>query len=152
MIITCFFVQFYRYAHYLFENDSYEEAMYHFAASQVEITYVLSLYPSIVLPKPVDKSTDVSGESTLSRVNSGTTEYYTDSSPSSQISQMESDDIPALEPKKMNHNTLTALIKYLKKKRPNIVGKAAAEGTEEVVSDAVGQTTRSKKSNKVNQL
>ncbi|XP_023760714.1 vacuolar sorting protein 39 [Lactuca sativa] len=137
-----------RYAHYLFENDSYEEAMYHFAASQVEITYVLSLYPSIVLPKPVDKSTDVSGESTLSRVNSGTTEYYTDSSPSSQISQMESDDIPALEPKKMNHNTLTALIKYLKKKRPNIVGKAAAEGTEEVVSDAVGQTTRSKKSNK----
>lgn len=43
---------------------------------------------------------------------------------------MESDDLPALEPKKMNHK---ALIKYLKKKRPNIVGKAAAE----VISDVV---------------
>ncbi|KAI3516572.1 hypothetical protein L1887_15493 [Cichorium endivia] len=139
-----------RYAHYLFENESYEEAMYHFVASQVEITYVLSLYPSIVLPKSIEpeKSTDTSGESTLSRVNSGTTEYYTDTSPSSQ---MEADDIPTLEPKKMNHDTLSALIKYLKRKRPNIVGKAAAEGTAEVVSDAVGKIphdTRSKKTHK----
>ncbi|GMH24029.1 hypothetical protein Nepgr_025872 [Nepenthes gracilis] len=40
-----------RYAHYLFENGSYEEAMEHFVASQVDITYVLSLYPSICFPK-----------------------------------------------------------------------------------------------------
>ncbi|KAL4589359.1 hypothetical protein LXL04_002265 [Taraxacum kok-saghyz] len=128
-----------RYAHHLFENESYEEAMYHFAASQVEITYVLSLYPSIVLPKPLEKSVETSGESTLSRVNSGTTDYYTDTCPTYQ---MEADECPPLEPKKMNHKTLMGL-------RPNIVGKAAAEGTEEVVSDAVGQVTRSKKSNKI---
>ncbi|MFS7973296.1 putative transcription factor WD40-like family [Helianthus anomalus] len=118
-----------RYAHNLFENGRYEEAMDHFVASQVEITHVLSLYPSIVLPK-LPLSADM--DSCLP----------------------ESDDSPRLEPKKMSHNTLMGLIKFLLKKRPNIVGKAAAESTEEVVMDAVGQTfvgnesTRLKKSTK----
>ncbi|PKU60647.1 Pentatricopeptide repeat-containing protein [Dendrobium catenatum] len=40
-----------RYGHYLFDNGSYEESMDQFLASQVDITYVLSLYPSITLPK-----------------------------------------------------------------------------------------------------
>nr|GFB19694.1 hypothetical protein [Tanacetum cinerariifolium] len=54
----------------------------------------------------------------------------------------------------MSHNTLMALIKFLLKKRPNIVGKAAGETTEEVVSEAVVHTfdthenRRSKKSTK----
>ncbi|KAJ4880264.1 Uncharacterized protein Rs2_37318 [Raphanus sativus] len=33
------------------KNGSYEEAMEHFLASQVDITHVLSMYPSILLPK-----------------------------------------------------------------------------------------------------
>ncbi|KAL4582952.1 hypothetical protein LXL04_007514 [Taraxacum kok-saghyz] len=114
-----------RYAHHLFENESYEEAMYHFAASQVEITYVLSLYPSIVLPKPLEKSVETSGESTLSRVNSGTTDYYTDTSPTSQ---MEADECPPLEPKKMNHNTLMGLVKYLKKRGPTLLERRLLKG------------------------
>ncbi|KAK1363753.1 hypothetical protein POM88_039314 [Heracleum sosnowskyi] len=65
---------------------------------------------------------------------------------------MESDESSGLESKKTSHNTLMALIKFLQKKRFNIVEKAAAEVTEEVVSDAVGVhiisygTSRHKKS------
>ncbi|KAI3785289.1 hypothetical protein L1987_44405 [Smallanthus sonchifolius] len=130
-----------RYAHNLFENGRYEDAMEHFVASQVEITHVLSLYPSIVLPKLLlssesEKKADLAGDSYLLR-GSPVASDDVDSSPTCLL---ESDDIPTLEPKKMGHNILMALIKFLLKKRPNIVGKAAAESTAEVVLDAVGHT------------
>ncbi|EOX92571.1 hypothetical protein QUC31_003706 [Theobroma cacao] len=142
-----------RYAHYLFDNGCYEEAMEHFLASQVDITYVLSLYPSIVLPKTTaipepEKLMDLSLDaSQLSRGSSGLSDDLETLLP--QLS--ESDENAALEFKKMSHNTLMALIKFLQKKRYSIVEKAAAEGTEEVVLDAVGDnfsSTRFKKSNK----
>ncbi|XP_021300991.1 vam6/Vps39-like protein [Herrania umbratica] len=142
-----------RYAHYLFDNACYEEAMEHFLASQVDITYVLSLYPSIVLPKTTaipepEKLMDLSLDaSQLSRGSSGLSDDLETLLP--QLS--ESDENAALEFKKMSHNTLMALIKFLQKKRYSIVEKAAAEGTEEVVLDAVGDnfsSTRFKKSNK----
>ncbi|KAI7754449.1 hypothetical protein M8C21_004712 [Ambrosia artemisiifolia] len=143
-----------RYAHYLFENGSYEEAMEHFVASQVEITYVLSLYPSIVIPKSSvvsepDKFLDIGGEAYLSRDNSGISDEM---EPSSNL--LEYDESSALESKKMSHNTLMALVKFLQKKRINIIGKAAAEGTDEVISDAVGhafvsyESSRPKRSTK----
>ncbi|KAK2974991.1 hypothetical protein RJ640_012857 [Escallonia rubra] len=147
-----------RYAHYLFENGSYEEAMEHFLASQVEITYVLSLYPSIVLPKysvgaEPEKYMDITGDASyLSRASSGMSDEMESSPPPPQL--LESDESDALESKKMSHNTFMALIKFLQKKRYSIVERAAAEGTEEVVSDAVGHTfvsyesRRSKKSSK----
>ncbi|MCI28528.1 vam6/Vps39-like protein, partial [Trifolium medium] len=92
----------YRYAHYLFENGSYEEAMDHFLASQVDITYVLSLYPSIILPKTTivhepEKLDIESDTSHLSRVSSGLSD---DMEPSP------SDESAALESKKTNHNML----------------------------------------------
>nr|XP_043618228.1 vacuolar sorting protein 39-like [Erigeron canadensis] len=130
-----------RYAHHLFLNGSYEEAVEHFVASQVEITHVLSLYPSIVLPKSLasaepEKDIDLIGDSNLSRGSSVTSDDM-DSSPTCLL---ESDESCALESKKISHNTIMGLIKFLLRKRPNIVGKAAAETTEEVVSDAVGHT------------
>ncbi|VVB10023.1 unnamed protein product [Arabis nemorensis] len=146
-----------RYAHYLFENGSYEEAMEHFLASQVDITHVLSMYPSIILPKttiipPPEKMVDISGdEASLSRGSSGISDDMESSSPRYYL---ESEDNAALETKKMSHNTLMALIKYLQKRRPGIIEKATSEGTEEVISDAVGKTygaydsSKSKKSNK----
>lgn len=146
-----------RYAHYLFENGSYEEAMDQFLASQVDITYVLSLYPSIVLPKsvvlpePEKLMENVWDASHLSRGSSGVSDDM-ESSPPPQL--LESEENAVLESKKMSHNTLMALIKFLQKKRYNIIEKATAERTEEVVLDAVGDnfasydSTRSKKSNK----
>ncbi|KAI8568802.1 hypothetical protein RHMOL_Rhmol02G0228700 [Rhododendron molle] len=146
-----------RYAHYLFENGSYEEAMEHFLASQVEITHVLSFYPSIALPKSIvvpeaEKFMDISGDNPyLSRGSSGLSDDM-EYSPPPQL--LETDEGAALESKKMSHNTLMALIKFLQKKRYGIIEKATAEGTEEVVSDAVGDTyifydsNRSKKSAK----
>ncbi|KAK4477723.1 hypothetical protein RD792_016977 [Penstemon davidsonii] len=145
-----------KYAHYLFENGSYEEAMEHFLASQVEITYVLSLYPSIILPKSSaipepEKFVDISGDAPdLSRGSSDMSDDFETSPP---LHALDSDSAD-LESKKMSHNTVMALIKFLQKKRHNIVEKAAAEGTEEAVSDAVGHnfvsygSTRSKKTSK----
>lgn len=125
--------------------------MEHFVASQVEITYVLSVYPSIVLPKSAilpesEKQLDLGTDAYLSRGSSGLSDDL-ESSP--QL--FESDDI---ESKKMSHNTLMALIKFLQKKRFSIIEKATAEGTEEVVLGAVtdsfvSRDSRSKKSNKV---
>lgn len=132
--------------------------MEHFLASQVDITHVLSMYPSIILPKttmipPPDKMVDISGDETsLSRGSSG---FSDDMETSSPRYFMESEGNAALESKKMSHNTLMALIKYLQKKRPGIIEKATSEGTEEVISDAVGKTygaydsSKTKKSNKV---
>ncbi|CAB80329.1 hypothetical protein [Arabidopsis thaliana] len=146
-----------RFAHYLFENGSYEEAMEHFLASQVDITHVLSMYPSIILPKTTiipqpDKMVDISGdEASLSRGSSGISDDMESSSPRYFL---ESEDNADLESKKMSHNTLMALIKYLLKRRPAVIEKATSEGTEEVISDAVGKTygandsSKSKKSSK----
>jgi len=142
----------YRYAHYLFDNGSYEEAVEHFLESQVDITYVLSLYPSIILPKTTivhePEKLDIDGDASyLSRVSSGV---------SDDMEPLPTDEYAALESKKTNHNMLMALIKYLQKKRGNFIEKATAEGTEEVVLDAVGDNfasyNRFKKANKVKRL
>lgn len=145
-----------RYAHHLFGNGSYEEAMEHFLESQVDLTYVLALFPYIILPKsllvaePV-KFVDVGGEvSYISRSSSSVSDDM-DSPPTYLLETDENIDV---EPSKVGHNTLMALIKYLQKKRNILIEKAAAEGTEEVVSDVVGSNFgalgngRSKKMNK----
>lgn len=129
--------------------------MEHFLASQVEITYVLALYPSIIVPKSSfipepQKFVDVADAPYLSRGSSGLSDDL-ESTPSNVL---ESDEMD-IESKKMSHNTLMGLIKYLQKKRYSVIEKATAEGTEEVVSDAVGDnfisygTSRSKKPTKV---
>ncbi|XP_042494125.1 vacuolar sorting protein 39 isoform X2 [Macadamia integrifolia] len=134
-----------RYGHYLFDNGSYEEAMEHFYASQVDITYVLSLYPSIVLPKPVDVSelrnvTDFAWDAShLSRVPSDVSD---DMESLSQPQKFESDEYAILESKKMSHNTLKALVKFLQKKRYTIIDKANDERTEDVVSSAMGNWSK----------
>lgn len=119
-----------RYGHYLFDNGSYEEAVEQFLASQVDVTYVLSLYPSLVLPKMqiVDDTEEVS-EFTDGSLNSP------DIADDHQT--FESIDNSGIEARKMSHNALVALVKYLQKKRQSIIEKATAEVTEEVVSDAV---------------
>nr|GFB49029.1 Vam6/Vps39-like protein [Tanacetum cinerariifolium] len=74
------------YAHHLFGNGRYEDAMEHFVASQVELTHVLALYPSIVLPKSLisaeAENIDIAGESYLSRGSSVASDDM-DSSPTS---------------------------------------------------------------------
>ncbi|RCV41194.1 hypothetical protein SETIT_9G116000v2 [Setaria italica] len=124
-----------RYGHFLFDSGSYEEAMEQFSDSHVDITYVLSLYPSIVLPQTHiigehDKLLDMPE---LARESSD----VTDEMESYSLQLHESDDKSPLEVKKMSHNALVALVKYLQKKRSGIIERATAEVTEEVVSGAV---------------
>ncbi|XP_061370069.1 vacuolar sorting protein 39-like [Gastrolobium bilobum] len=144
-----------RYAHYLFDNGSYEEAMEHFLASQVDITYVLSLYPSIVLPKTtivheLEKLVDFSEDALyLSR---GSSALSDDMEPSPASHMSESDENAELESKKMSHNMLMALMKFLQKKRYSVIEKATAEGTEEVVLDAVGDNFASNNSSRLKKI
>ncbi|CAL4926989.1 unnamed protein product [Urochloa decumbens] len=124
-----------RYGHFLFDSGSYEEAMEQFSDSHVDITYVLSLYPSIVLPQTHiigehDKLLDMHE---LARESSDAA----DEMESYSLQLHESDDKSPLEVKKMSHNALVALVKYLQKKRSGIIERATAEVTEEVVSGAV---------------
>lgn len=149
--MTCY-ASFFRYAHHLFDNGSYEEAMEEFLASQVDIAYVLSLYPSIVLPNlhtiPVpEKFVDSNDELLLSRASSDAS----DEIESSLLSQQNESGNPMLENKKMNYNALMALVKFLQKKRYGIFERATAEVTEEVVQDSISsyEPYRSKSSSKV---
>ncbi|XP_072972128.1 vacuolar sorting protein 39 [Typha angustifolia] len=127
-----------RYGHSLFDNGSYEESMEQFLASQVDITYVMALYPSIILPKVLsiaepEKLQDLTDTSQLSRESSDAS----DEIESSSLQLQTSDDKSTLEMKKMSHNALMALVKYLQKKRYGIIERATAEVTDEVVSGAV---------------
>ncbi|OVA05137.1 Clathrin [Macleaya cordata] len=132
-----------RYGHYLFDNESYEEAMEQFLASSVDITYVLSLYPSIVLPKTLSVTEpQIAGDLAsdafdLSRVSSDASDEMDASSPS----HLESDE--KTNSTKTSYNALMALVKFLQNKRNNIIEKATAEVTEEVVSNAVEYSSRS---------
>lgn len=132
--------------------------MEHFLESQVDITYVLSLYPSIILPKTTivhepEKFMDIFEDALCLSRGSSTMSDDMEPSPASHIS--ESDENAELESKKMSHNMLMALIKFLHKKRYSVIEKATAEGTEEVVLDAVGDnfasynSSRNKKITKV---
>ncbi|XP_073220091.1 vacuolar sorting protein 39-like isoform X3 [Cicer arietinum] len=143
-----------RYAHYLFDNGSYEESMEHFLASQVDITHVLSLYTSIILPKTTivhdSDKLDIFGDALyLSR---GSSAMSDDMEPSPASNMSESDDNSELESKKMSYNMLMALIKFLQKKRHGIIEKATAEGTEEVVFDAVGNNFATYNSNRFKKI
>lgn len=113
--------------------------MEQFLASQVDITYVLSLYPSITLPKDLtivepEKYQEMTEAFYLSRVSSDVSDDMESSLPSQFY---ESDDKSAVEDKKMSYNAIMALVKYLQRKRYSVIDRATAEVTEEVVSDAV---------------
>lgn len=127
-----------RYGHFLFDNGSYEEAMEQFSDSHVDITYVLSLYPSIVLPQThiIGEHDKLQDMPELARESSD----VTDEMESYSLQLHESDDKSPMEIKKMSYNTLIALVKYLQKKRSGIIERATAEVTEEVVSGAVHQS------------
>ncbi|KAL5557285.1 hypothetical protein UlMin_039521 [Ulmus minor] len=143
-----------RYAHYLFDNENYEEAMEQFLSSLVDITYVLSLYPSIALPKttvvPEPDKFDISWDS--SHLSRGLSDVSDDMESLPPPHILESDENVALQSKKMSHNKLMALVKFLQKKRYSIIEKATAEGTEEVVLDAVGDNFASYDSSRFKKL
>jgi len=108
----------------LIDNGSYEEAMEQFSESHVDITYVLSVYPSHIIGEH-DKLQDLPE---LARESSD----VTDEMESYSLQLHDSDDKSPLESKKMSHNALLALVKYLQKKRNGIIDRATSEVTEEV--------------------
>lgn len=124
-----------RYGHFLFNGGSYEEAMEQFSDSHVDITYVLSLYPSIILPQThiIGEHDKLQDMPELARESSD----VTDEMESHSLQLHDSDDKSPMEIKKMSYNALIALVKYLQKKRSGIIERATSEVTDEVVSGAV---------------
>ncbi|KAI3423172.1 uncharacterized protein J3R85_011302 [Psidium guajava] len=112
-----------------------------FLASEVDITHELSLFPSLTLPRtdlvpePEELMYTSWDNSCLSGGSSGVSDDMELSPPPHSL---EFDEHSALESKKMSHDTLVALVKFLPKKRRGIIEKGSTEGTEELVLDAVG--------------
>lgn len=112
--------------------------MEQFFASQVDTTYILSLYPSLILPKVAhttlpDKAESTESSSQLSRQSSDASdEMEAGSTAPTQLGELDEK-----ESKKMNHNALMALVKYLQKRRSAIIERATVEVTDEVVSGAM---------------
>jgi Vam6/Vps39-like protein vacuolar protein sorting-associated protein 39 len=102
-----------------------------FSDSHVDITYVLSLYPSIVLSQThiIGEHDKLHDMTELVRESSD----VTDEMESYSLQLHESDDKSPMEIKKMSYNALIALVKYLQKKRSGIIERATAEVTDEVV-------------------
>ncbi|RZC64196.1 hypothetical protein C5167_025952 [Papaver somniferum] len=140
-----------RYGHYLFDNESYDEAMDQFLASSVDITYVLALYPSIVLPKTLSISNPqiaVDLEEDAPNRFSGLSDASQEMDSPSSLSHMESDKRMTVKSPNLGYNVLMALVKFLHNKRYGIVEKATLEVTEEVVSDAIEYGNRSQRSSR----
>ncbi|KAI3919464.1 hypothetical protein MKW98_030175 [Papaver atlanticum] len=138
-----------RYGHYLFDNESYDEAMDQFLASSVDITYVLALYPSIVLPKTIsisDPQIAVDLVEDASNLFPALSDASQEMDSPSSLSHVDSDKRMTVKSPNLGYNVLMALVKFLHNKRYGIVEKATLEVTEEVVSDAMEYGNRSHRS------
>ncbi|KAJ3672865.1 hypothetical protein LUZ60_006239 [Juncus effusus] len=127
-----------RYGHYLFNNGKYEDSMDQFLASQVDLTYVLSLFPSLTLPtlshSATEKAESTESSSRLSRQSSDASD------------ELEKDEKEEKDEKRMGRNSLVALVKYLQKRRNGFVERATVEVTDEVVMGfADGYKSKAKK-------
>lgn len=139
------------YGHYLFDNESYDEAMDQFLASAVDITYVLALCPSIVLPKTLSINNPqiaVDLEEDAPNLFSGLSDASQEMDSPSSLSHMESDKRMTVKSPNLGYDVLMALFKFLHNKRYGIVEKATLEVTEEVVSDAIEYGNRSQRSSR----
>ncbi|KAH9313387.1 hypothetical protein KI387_028422 [Taxus chinensis] len=134
-----------RYGKYLFDNESYEESMQQFLASTLDINAILCLYPSLTFPK---SSNDSSSEH-IFESSSGTLSEHLTKTFFNALDEAEGASLSLDEEKskcsngKLNRNSLTALIKFLLKRRKTIIGKAAAEDTDEVVAAVVENASSS---------
>ncbi|KAH9332093.1 hypothetical protein KI387_004201, partial [Taxus chinensis] len=129
------------YGQYLFDNGSYEEAMQQFSASTLDINAILCLYPSLKLPK-ISNDTSSCSSDTLSEQH--LTKAFVNALDEAEGGSLSQDEEKSKSPSgKLNHNSLTALIKFLSKKRKLIIGKAAAEDTDEVVAAVVEDASSS---------
>lgn len=124
-----------RYGQFLFEQKEYAESLQHFAASSMDLTEVLSFFPSLRLPRfysqmgrphylspvgseSIDENVQVSGE------------WEDAEREESRDSFTERDKIAGM----------TALVGYLASKRASIVSKAEAEDTDAAVAALVNTT------------
>eukprot|EP01018_Ginkgo_biloba_P035105 Gb_22462 [translate_table: standard] len=127
--------------------------MQQFSTSSLDITAILSLYPSIKIPKITnaaspgnvfESSFDTLSEKHLTKtLSDASDEVEAGFLSASQVASTEDEEKGKSLSWKLNHNALTALIKYLFKKRKVIIGKAAAEDTDEVVAAVVEDASTS---------
>ncbi|KAH8942321.1 hypothetical protein BDL97_14G092800 [Sphagnum fallax] len=141
-----------RYGQYLFDEKEYSAAMDHFAASSLDLTTILRLFPSIKLPavgiiynKEIGNSTELAESesepeepATEKPVASSSSDHAADSvestlPPNNTLSPNEANPPDARETK----IALGALVMFFMKKRGAVIEKAEAEDTEATVAAMV---------------
>ncbi|KAH7372762.1 hypothetical protein KP509_17G019800 [Ceratopteris richardii] len=124
-----------RYGQFLFEQKDYAESLHHFAASLMDLTEVLSFFPTIHLPKFYRS---IERPQFLSHTE------YDAGDESSQMSN-EWEETENVEngysfSKRDTIAAMSALVAYLTSKRTSIVSRAEAEDTDAAVAALVNDT------------
>lgn len=129
-----------RFAEYLFEQRLYAEAMDHFAASSIDLTALLSLFPSIKLPKAVMRQVaPTPAESEQTPPEQSLPSDQSEDSIADEATSMQSLTPQAvdLSDPRQNKIALSALVTYLMKKRGAVIERAEAEDRDAAVAAMV---------------
>ncbi|KAL2632858.1 hypothetical protein R1flu_004337 [Riccia fluitans] len=126
-----------RYGHYLFEQGEYVEAMDHFGASSLDLTTILSLFPSVKLPSlvsPVSGDVFSDGHPIGTPTERSRAGLSTDEDTSPSATQAESSKLQDVQQRKI---ALSALAGFLSSRRRDVIAKAEAEETDAAVAAMV---------------
>eukprot|EP00250_Pteridium_aquilinum_P027633 c3535_g1_i1 orf=204-3350(-) len=142
-----------RYGQFLFEQKDYAEAMVHFAASSMNLTTVLSLFPSIKLPKfcsniapgGLVNVSPIGGSDTLDSLDEN-------SQLSGDMEEADREEHRNSFSERDKIAGMNALSSYLMSKRGSIVSKAEAEDTAAAVAELVNSKVSAGDSEKQTKL
>ncbi|KAL3694865.1 hypothetical protein R1sor_008516 [Riccia sorocarpa] len=129
-----------RYGHYLFEQGEYVEAMDHLGASSLDLTTILSLFPSVKLPSlvsPVSSDVFADGHPIGTPTEMSRAGLSTDEDTSFSGTQVSSQELQDLQQGKI---ALSALAGYLSSRRRDVIARAEAEETDAAVAAMVETT------------
>lgn len=126
-----------RYGQFLFEQKEYAESLGHFAASSMDLTAVLSFFPSIKLPK-FCSNIAAEGQLQLSPLGSDSFDTLDENSQlSGDMDEAEGEENRDSFSERDKIAAMIALTSYLTSKRGLIVSKAEAEDTDAAVAALV---------------
>ncbi|KAG6549551.1 hypothetical protein Mapa_008932 [Marchantia paleacea] len=137
-----------RYGHYLFEQGQFGEAMEHFGASSLDLTTILSLFPSVKLPsivspvssepffegRPLGTPTERSRAGLSSNQLENASGSQSGPHPSKLMNLEENQKLQDIQQRKI---ALSSLAGFLSSRRTSVIEKAEAEETDAAVAAMV---------------
>eukprot|EP00249_Psilotum_nudum_P022700 c28613_g1_i1 orf=68-3187(+) len=135
-----------RYGHLLFERGEYTQAMEHFSVSSMDLTAILSLFPSVKLPSFVSMHTSgpfleaSASEASSDMAFTQASSEYVDSMDGNAQEPDQKEEVKenmSWYQEKQKNIAFNALAGFLMAKRVALVGKAQAEDTDAAVAAMV---------------